>query len=329
MQGSLKHTYANQSHQPVMLEEMLKYMSPKDGEVYIDGTFGAGGYTRALLKSANCKVYSIDRDPDVQFFADNLANEFPGRFHLLMGNFGNMHEVMIGAGVTSVDGVVLDIGVSSMQIDTPERGFSFSHDGPLDMRMEKEGKSAEFFINNADEKEIADVIYNYGGERMSYRIARAIINARAEKPITRTAELAEIIRRAVRKYNDKIDPATRTFQAIRIWVNDELDELARGLAAAEKLLAPGGRLVAITFHSLEDSIVKEFFNERAGKEQTYSRHQPVPTKDKKQPSLALLTKKAVKPSDDETNKNPRARSAKLRAAERTSAGTWEINLPGR
>ncbi len=301
------------AHVPVMVSEAMKYLAPKDGEIYIDGTFGAGGYSRAILQSADCQVFAIDRDPDVEIFAEKLGQEFPSRFNLILGNFADMAELLVGRGVEKVDGVVLDLGVSSMQLSHAGRGFSFSHDGPLDMRMERQGQTAEWLINSAEEKELADIIYNYGGERMSRKIARAIVNARGEKPISTTLELAEIIRRAVRRYNDKIDPATRAFQAIRIWVNDELEAVAKGLASAEKLLAPGGRLVVISFHSLEDSIVKNFLNEKAGKAETYSRYMPLPEK-KSLAVFSILTRKAVKPSSLETAENPKSRSAKLRAA---------------
>lgn len=263
--SSYSSSFTSHLHKPVLLKEMLENLSPKNGEVYVDGTFGAGGYTRALLESCNCTVYAIDRDPDVQIFAEKLANEFAGRINFIIGNFSDMAELLESKGVKNVDGIVLDIGVSSMQIDSPERGFSFSHDGPLDMRMGKHGKSAAYLVNEGEEKNIADIIYNYGGERMSRKIARAIVQARQIKPITRTSELAEIIRRTVRKYNDKIDPATRTFQAIRIWVNDELEELTKALEAAERILSPGGRIVVITFHSLEDSIVKNYLKEKIWK----------------------------------------------------------------
>jgi len=301
------------AHVPVMIAEAIKYLAPKDGETYIDGTFGAGGYSRAILEAAETKVFAIDRDPDVEIFAEKLKREFPSRFNLILGNFADMAELLGQQQMEKIDGVVLDLGVSSMQLSHGSRGFSFSYDGPLDMRMEREGKTAEWLINSAEEEELADIIYNYGGERMSRRIARAIVNARSAKPISTTLELAEIIRRAVRRYNDKIDPATRAFQAIRIWVNDELEAIAKGLASAEKLLAPGGRLVVISFHSLEDSIIKNFLNEKSGKAETYSRHMPESPK-KSVPVFSILTRKAIKPSDREIAENPKSRSAKLRAA---------------
>lgn len=310
------YKFSNDAHLPVMLAEAVQNLSPKDGETYVDGTFGAGGYSRAILKAADCKVFAIDRDPDVAIFAEKIMAEFPGRFNLILGNFGDMAELLQENGVQKINGVVLDLGVSSMQLTTPTRGFSFMHEGPLDMRMEKEGRSAEYLINSADEKELADIIYKYGGEKRSRQIARSIVRARAEKPISTTLQLAEIIRKTVRAYNDKIDPATRTFQAIRIWVNDELEAVAKGLAAAEKLLAPGGRLVVISFHSLEDSIIKDFMNRKSGKGETYSRHMPLP-ETRPEKIFSIITNKAVKPGDAEISANPKSRSAKLRAAIKT------------
>ena len=235
-------------HYPVMLNEMLEYVSPKDGEVYVDGTFGAGGYSRALLQAADCKVYAIDRDPNVKQLAEELEAEFPGRIELLIGRFSDMERLLKDAGVEKVDAVVLDIGVSSMQIDQAQRGFSFMRQGPLDMRMSQQGIDAAYVVNNTDEQQLADIIYKYGGEKKSRRVASAIVKARAEQPITTTSELASIVRSVVRMAKDKIDPATRTFQALRIWVNDELGELRDALEASEKVLVTYGRLVVVTFH---------------------------------------------------------------------------------
>jgi len=307
-------------HYPVMLNEMLEYVSPKDGEVYVDGTFGAGGYSRALLQAADCKVYAIDRDPNVKQLAEELEAEFPGRIELLVGRFGDMERLLKEAGVEKVDGVVLDIGVSSMQIDQAERGFSFMRNGPLDMRMSQEGVDAAYVVNNTDEKELADIIYKYGGEKKSRRVASAIIKARAENPITTTSELAKVVRSVVRMAKDKIDPATRTFQALRIWVNDELGELRSALDGAEKVLAPYGRLVVVTFHSLEDAMVKEFVNKKSGKQEGVSRHLPLPTKEVAQATFRPIKNKAIKPSDEEISINVRSRSAKLRAAEKLDTG---------
>ncbi len=261
-------------HIPVMLDEVIEALKPVDGEVYVDGTLGAGGYTRAILKAARCKVLGIDQDPHAEEFAEALTQEHPGRFAWLVGNFADMCELLAAQGVEHVDGVVLDLGISSMQIDQPERGFSFRHDGPLDMRMGQRGMSAAEFLNSAEEAEIADVLYTYGEERASRRIAKAIIAARAEKPIERTAELAALVKKVVGYAGDK-DPATRTFQGLRIHINDELGALTRALAAAEQLLKPGGRLVVVTFHSLEDRLVKRFTHSRCGKFEGASRHVPV------------------------------------------------------
>lgn len=307
------------AHASVLYEESLHYIAPKDGEVYVDGTFGAGGHTRGLLEAADCRVYAIDRDPDVQIFADALEKEFPGRVKLLQGNFSDMKILLQDEGVAAVHGILLDVGVSSMQLDTPGRGFSFRYDAPLDMRMSQTGRDAATLVNEAEETELADIIYQYGGERMSRRIAKAIVLARAETPISRTFQLADIIRRAVRSYNDSIDPATRTFQAIRIWVNDELGEISRALEAAEELLAPGGRLVVISFHSLEDSLVKDFINTAAGKQEGVSRYVPVVTKQQQPHTFEWITRKAIKPTEEEVKANPRSRSARLRAAKRTHA----------
>ncbi len=307
-------------HIPVLLNEMTEYMAPCDGEVYVDGTFGAGGYSRALLEKADCKVYAIDRDPSVKELAKDLQKEFPGRIELLLGRFSEMEELLKEAGISGVNGVVLDIGVSSMQIDTAERGFSFMKDGPLDMRMSDNGPDAAYVVNNSSERELANIIYKLGGEHKSRRVARAIVEARAIEPITTTKRLADIVRSVVRASKDQLDPATRTFQALRIWVNDELGELKKAIEAAERILLPEGRLVVITFHSLEDSIVKEFFNLKSGKHAGISRHVPFSPDEQVEDknTLKLLTKKPVIPGENEVNENVRSRSAKLRAAIRTN-----------
>lgn len=328
MQNQQGKIYDSASHNPVMVDEVINYMAPRDGEVYLDGTFGAGGHTRAMLKAADCRVFAIDRDPYVEVFISRMEEEFASRVTFLPGKFSDMKVLLNEQGVKSVDGILLDIGVSSMQIDTPKRGFSFLHDGPLDMRMGGEGENASDFINRAEEEELAGILFKYGGERMSRRIARAIVTARSEEPITKTGQLVDIIKKAVAVYNDKINPATRTFQALRMWVNDELGELKKGLNAAEEILAPHGRLVTITFHSGEDSIVKEFLNRQSGKEQGYSRHHPLPVQEKSKPAFKLITRKAVKPGMAEIDLNPRARSAKLRAAERTDEGQNKSTVDG-
>ncbi len=330
-------TVCDPRHFPVMRDEVIAMAAPKDGEIFIDGTFGAGGYSRALLESANCTVYAIDRDPNVQETADELADEYPGRFHLLPGCFSQMDILMENQAVAAVDGVLLDIGVSSMQFDDAQRGFSFQNDGPLSMRMSDEGLSAADVVNQSEENELADIIYQYGEERKSRRIARAITEARAIAPITRTAQLAAIIEKAVgyKRYikgKRQIHPATRTFQALRIYVNDELGELARGLCAAERILSPGGRLCVVSFHSLEDRIIKQFFKQRSGGISHGSRHMPQALTAaggaESQPAFTMIARGAVKPAKTEIGQNIRSRSAKLRGACRTSAAVYPRDKSG-
>jgi 16S rRNA (cytosine1402-N4)-methyltransferase len=303
------------AHVPVLLAEVLSVLAPKDGGLYVDGTFGLGGYSQALLEAADCRVLGIDRDPDAVARGADLAARFPGRLMLRRARFGEMAEVARADGIDRVDGVALDLGVSSPQIDEPERGFSFRFDGPLDMRMEKAGPTAADLVNTRSEAELADLIHELGEERHARRVARAIVQAR---PLHTTAELAAVVRRSVPRSTDGIDPATRTFQALRLAVNDELDELDRGLAAAEELLAPGGRLAAVAFHSLEDRRVKSFLTERSGSGPRPSRHLPEAGR-AAEPTFRLLSRKPMTPSAAETGRNPRARSARLRAAERTAA----------
>jgi len=308
-----------------MLREVVDAIAPQAGETIIDATFGWGGYTRGFLEAAPCVVYGIDRDPTAAARAVVVGAEFPGRFTFVDGRFGDMIELMDGAGVTAVQGVAFDVGVSSMQLDDPERGFSFQKDGPLDMRMagrESDAPDAAELVNNEDEAEIARIIWLYGEERNSRRIARAIVAARKTKPITRTLELAEIVARVSGGVlPHKMHPATRTFQALRIHVNDELGQLEMGLRAAERLLAPHGRLAVVSFHSLEDRIVKNFLRERGGMAPSTSRHLPE-QQGRLAPSFALTTRSAIKPTDAETDANPRARSARLRAAVRTANDAW-------
>jgi len=308
-------------HVPVMLDEVLHVLQPRDGALYVDGTFGAGGYTGALLDVAACKVYAIDRDPHAMERGRDLIRRFAGRLELIEGRFGDMERLLTARGIAGVDGIVFDLGLSSPQIDEPARGFSFRADGPLDMRMGNDGASAADLVNRLPEAELADVIFQYGEERHARRIARAIVKAREEAPIARTLELAAIVRQVVRKSPDGIDPATRTFQALRIKVNDELGELQRGLLAAERLLNPGGWLAVVSFHSLEDREVKTFLRSRAGEGDRGSRHRPdIGTH--RAPSFRLTSRKALKPGDSEIRLNPRARSARLRAAQRTDAPAW-------
>lgn len=320
------------AHIPVLLSEMLASLAPRDGETFIDGTFGAGGYSRAILEAANCRVIAIDRDPGARLRAAALEGDFPGRFQLIQGHFGEL-DALAGGGQPAphgeqaglVDGVVLDIGVSSMQLDEAERGFSFMADGPLDMRMGADGPSAADIVNETGEEELADIVYQLGEERRSRAIARAIVKVRSEKPFSRTAELAETVARVLGRGKPGQHPATRTFQALRIHVNDELGELARGLAAAERILKPGGRLVVVTFHSLEDRIVKRFLAERCGKQSHGSRHRPEISIKSLPPSLRIVNRSPLTPSKGEQEANPRSRSARLRAAQRTDAAAWPLD----
>lgn len=303
---------AQDRHIPVLLDEVLDALAINPGETHIDGTFGAGGYSSAMA-ARGAKVFAFDRDPDAIREGQALADE--KGIALVEGEFSRMRELLAERGVSSVSGVTLDIGVSSMQLDRAERGFSFQTDGPLTMTMSQSGVSAADFLNTAPEQEIADVIYRYGEEPRSRRVARAIVDAR---PLERTAQLAAVVRRALGyKPHDKKDPATRTFQAIRIHVNRELEELERGLEAAEAILEKGGRLAVVTFHSLEDRIVKQFLRNRSGGEGAGSRHLP----EKQAANLPTFERpaKAVRPGEVELARNPRARSATLRSAVRTSA----------
>ena len=309
-------------HISVLLNEVVEALQPKAGEVLVDATFGAGGYTQALLERG-AEVIAFDRDPFAARFADRIAADHPGRFTLVARRFSGLEEGLEEAGRTP-DGIVFDLGVSSMQLDEAERGFSFMRDGPLDMRMGAEGPTAADFVNEEDEVEIARVIWLYGEERKSRRIASAIVRRRAEQPFLRTLDLAEVVERALGgRRGAPVHPATRTFQALRIAVNEELAELEAGLAAAERVLSPGGRLVVVTFHSLEDRIVKTFLTERAGRTPAGSRHAP-PKESGPAPSFTLLFNGAQAPSEAEIAENPRARSAKLRAAVRTSAPAFRI-----
>ncbi len=316
---------AKAAHTPVMLPEVLQALAPADGETYADGTLGAGGYTRAVLDAANCNVVAIDRDRTAIDAAFAWRERYGKRLILVHGRFGDARALVAQVGFNQIDGFMLDIGVSSMQIDQAERGFSFRFDGPLDMRMDStQGETAADIVNGREEKDLADLIYLYGQERHSRRVARAIVRAREEDKIASTLQLADIVRGAVpggRK--SPIDPATRTFQALRIAVNDELGELKRALVAAEHLLRAGGRLVVVTFHSLEDGIVKHFMQERAGKKSGGSRHLPGAAQAAgPDPTFSLPSSKAVAASEAESAVNPRARSAKMRVAVRTEAQAW-------
>ena len=306
----------NKPHLPVLLDQVVDVLTPKRGARYIDGTFGAGGYSRAFLEAADCTVWGIDCDPSVIETGERLAHEFGGRLTFVSGRYGDMDSILSDIGVTQIEGIALDLGVSSMQIDDPERGFSFREDGPLDMRMSKSGETAADAVNKLGERELADIIYRYGEERASRQVARAIVNLRTRRPINRTQQLAEIVRGVVKHSQDGIDPATRTFQALRIYVNDEIGELERGLAAAESLLVPGGRLVVLSFHSLEDRCVKQFFKTRSGFASLPSRHYPLNEVVSGAPTFKIINRSAVRPTSAEISINPRARSARMRWGER-------------
>ncbi len=312
------------SHYPVMLPEVMSVLCPRDGEVYVDGTFGAGGYTRAFLQSADCTVIAIDRDPAAVERAHDMKKEFGDRLIFVRGRFGDALELVRAAGFEQVDGFVLDVGVSSMQFDEAARGFSFRFDSPLDMRMDTEnGETAADIVNGYAEEDLANLIYRLGDERRSRQVAKKIVEERSIAPIETTGRLADIVRSVVFKSpRDKIDPATRTFQALRIAVNDELGELERGLVAAENLLKEGGRLIVVSFHSLEEGIVKSFLYERAGKTPNVSKYLPAISAST-DPSFILSPKKPVDPSASEIAENPRSRSARLRAALRTSSPIWQ------
>ena len=309
-------------HAPVLLDEVIEALAPKPGDVIIDATFGAGGYTRAIL-AAGAQVIALDRDPTVQRHADAVANDFPGKFQLIRTAFSGLADAFAETGETKLDGVVFDIGVSSMQLDEAERGFSFMRDGPLDMRMSSEGESAADIVNGWDHGPLAHILKQYGDERQSGRIATAILRRRVTRPFARTLDLADVVEKALGgRRGAPTHPATRTFQALRIAVNDELGELIKGLEAAERTLSPGGRLAVVTFHSLEDRIVKAFLTERSGNAPGGSRHAPVAIETRK-PSFTLQFKGAREAGEAELAANPRSRSAKLRAAVRTEAPAWK------
>ena len=305
-------------HAPVLLDEVIAALAPQAGDIMVDGTFGAGGYSRALL-ARGAKVVAIDRDPDALAGGVSLVEEADGRLVLVAGRFSMLDRIAAEAGHDAVAGVTLDVGVSSMQLDEAERGFAFSQDGPLDMRMAKDGETAAEWIDRSSEEEIADTLYLYGEERQSRRVARAIVAAR---PMSRTGELAVVVRKALGyRPGAPKDPATRSFQAIRIAVNDELGELERGLEAAERALAPGGRLAVVSFHSLEDRIVKQFLRLRSGAQGAGSRHLPQVAATGPASTFATVGK-PQRAGEVELARNPRARSATLRTAVRTDAPAW-------
>ncbi|MBS0530408.1 MAG: 16S rRNA (cytosine(1402)-N(4))-methyltransferase RsmH [Proteobacteria bacterium] len=314
-------------HIPVLGREAVAMLAPRDGGMYVDATFGAGGYSRAILAAGDTRVIGIDRDRTAIAGGFDLVEESNGRLTLVEDRFSNLAEVCAAQGADAVDGVVMDVGVSSMQLDEADRGFSFRLDGPLDMRMSQHGPTAADVVAQASETDLANIIYIFGEERHSRGVARAIVAARKEAPIATTRALAELVSRVVRAKPHEIHPATRTFQALRIFVNEELDELIAALSAAERVLKPGGRLAVVSFHSLEDRIVKNFLVARS-KTGGGSRH--LPEVAQAAPGFTILTKRPVTAGDDEVRTNPRARSAKLRAAERTAAPAIrdDAGLPG-
>ncbi|MEO9968547.1 MAG: 16S rRNA (cytosine(1402)-N(4))-methyltransferase RsmH [Hyphomonadaceae bacterium] len=308
-------------HIPVMLNEVIEALAPADGEVYADGTFGGGGYAMAVLGSADCQLVGIDRDVTAIERAERLAEEEP-RLVPALGRFGVMDELVEAAGFPAIDGIMLDLGVSSFQIDQAERGFSFMRDGPLDMRMGSAGPRAADLVNHLDERVLADVIFRLGEERKARRVARQIVDRRAQRPFETTSDLAELVEAALGgRRGARTHPATKTFQALRMYLNDELGELGRALVAAERILRAGGRLVVVTFHSLEDRLVKTFLRERCGQLSGGSRHAPEKAQGAR-PSFQAMSRKALAVSLDEAQDNPRARSAKLRGAIRTDAPGW-------
>ena len=329
------------AHVPVLLAEVIEHLAPGDGDTVVDATFGAGGYTAAILAAASCRVIAFDRDASAIAGGAALAAASSGRLTLVEAPFGDMvGEIArlppdpaagpaVPATALRIAAVVLDVGVSSMQLDRPERGFSFQADGPLDMRMGGDGPTAAAIVNSASEGRLADILFHLGEERQARRIARAVVAARATAPIATTRQLAALVERVLgHPRGDERHPATRTFQALRIHVNDELGELARGLAAAERLLVPGGRLVVVTFHSLEDRIVKRFLARRAKPRPAGSRHAPpAAVHAVVSPSFRIVNPKPIHPSEREIAANPRARSAKLRAAVRTDAAPWPPEAP--
>ncbi|MBL0338687.1 MAG: 16S rRNA (cytosine(1402)-N(4))-methyltransferase RsmH [Rhodospirillaceae bacterium] len=314
--------HADFTHHPVLLEEVVEGLNLHDGGVYVDTTFGNGGYSAAFLSRVNCKVVGIDRDPQVISRAQELSQQYPGRFEFVQGLFSQMDQLLLACNIRKVDGIALDLGVSSRQLDDPKRGFSFRLDGPLDMRMSMNGISAADIINNWSEKQLSDLFFELGEEPSARRIARAIVYSRSNNPILRTIQLAKIAQEVSNTVaTKKIDPATRTFQALRIATNNELAELEMGLEAAERLLKEGGRLAVVSFHSLEDRRVKNFLRSRSAPPSNQSRYLPVTNEVASPSTFRLVRRDAVTPSLEEMNFNRRARSAKLRLAERTNVAS--------
>jgi len=305
----------NHDHIPVLINEVLEVLQPEDNKIYVDCTFGAGGYSKKILDAANCNVIGIDRDPDARKYASEIELKYKGRFKFYNKKFSELNEVLEESNIKEIDALILDLGISSMQVDLGERGFSFSKDAKLDMRMSKDGISAYDFVNNEKEEKIAEVLFKFGDEKFSRKIARKIVFLRQDKPIETTFELAEIIRSVMpaKFRGHRTDPATKSFQAIRIWVNDELQELSAILDLSLSLLKIGGKIIVVTFHSTEDRIVKSFFNNNAKAAPVISRYLPDPI-DKKLLILELINRKVIIPEESEVKDNVRSRSAKLRAA---------------
>lgn len=314
-------------HVPVMMNEVLDFLSPKSGGIYVDGTFGVGGYARAILQACNCRLIAFDRDPEAVVRGLEMEKEYGARFKIIQKKFSTMKSALASENITAVDGIVLDVGVSSYQLDTPRRGFSFRFNGPLDMRMDFEGPTAADIVNTYKEDALAEIIFHYGEERFARKIAKKIVETRKLKKIETTFELADLVRSVVPRHADGIDPATRTFQALRIFVNNELEELQEGLEQAEILLKPEGRLVVVSFHSLEDRIVKTFLKKRESSRARTSRHAPQALREQGEGTFRPARKRVLKPTEEEIQRNPRARSAKLRAAIRTSQGVSIMKSP--
>jgi 16S rRNA (cytosine1402-N4)-methyltransferase len=307
------------SHISVLRDEAVAMLEPRAGGLYLDGTFGGGGYAKAILDSADCRVIAIDRDPAAVARGQDFAVRYPDRFAICEGRISALSAMMESRNVTALDGAVFDLGVSSYQIDDPARGFSFRHDGPLNMQMGSDAKNAAQLVNLCPESELADILYEYGEEKAARKIAKAIVQRRKAQKFETTSDLAGVIRSVVRPDKSGIDPATRSFQALRIAVNEELTDIEAALEQAASLLAPGGRLVVVSFHSLEDRIVKKFFAAACGRAPAASRHDPAGFAKAETPRFSLLTRGAVAPGEAELRANPRARSAKLRAMERLAA----------